>query len=111
MKLTKREQAIADQMRALGVYKPEFDEVIRRYRKVADEYAKIYSEYKKKSYPFVVVGPQGAKKSPVFQVLESLRRDMLAMEDALGLTPRGLTKLQEEPFKAAERARRADRLI
>ena len=110
-KLNQKEQKIADEMKVLGVYKPEFDESIRRYVKISDEYRTIYGEYKKNRYPFAVVGPQGAKKSPMFQVLESLRKDLIALEDALGLNPRGLMKLQEEPFKAERATRRADRLI
>lgn len=109
--LSKKEQEIADRMKTLGVYKPEFDDAIRRYVKISDEYRTIYSGYKKAKYPFAVVGPQGAKKSPVFQALESLRKDLIALEDALGLNPRGLMKLQEEPFKAERATRRADRLI
>ena len=50
------------------------------------------------------------KKAPVVVTLESLRRDLLDLEDALGLSPRGLKKLQEEPFKQ-EKKRRADGLI
>lgn len=110
MKLTKREEKIADRMRRLGVYKPEFDETIRRYRELSDEFGKIYAQYRKDGYPFEVSGPQGVKKAPVVVTLESLRRDLLDLEDALGLSPRGLKKLQEEPFKA-EKKRRADGLI
>ena len=110
MKLTKREQDIAERMRRLGVYKPEFDETIRRYRKLSDEFAKIYAQYRKNGYPFEVSGPQGVKKAPVVVTLESLRRDLLDLEDALGLSPRGLKKLQEEPFRV-EKKRRADGLI
>ena len=110
MKLTKREAQIADRMRALGVYKPEFDETIRRYRKLSDEFGKIYAQYRKDGYPFEVSGPQGVKKAPVVVTLESLRRDLLALEDALGLTPRGLMKMQEEPFKQ-QKPRRTDGLI
>lgn len=110
MKLTKREEEIADRMRRLGVYKPEFDETIRRYRKLSDEFARIYAQYKKDGYPFETSGPQGVKKAPVVVTLESLRRDLLDLEDALGLSPRGLKKLQEEPFKQ-QRTRRTDGLI
>ncbi len=111
MKLTKREQEIADRMRRLGVYKPEFDETIRRYRKLSDEFASLYGKYKKDGYPFETSGPQGVKKAPVVVTLESLRRDLLDLEDALGLSPRGLKKLQEEPFKAERKARKTDLLI
>lgn len=111
MKLTKREQEIADRMRRLGVYKPEFDETIRRYRKLSDEFGKIYAQYRKDGYPYEVSGPQGAKKAPVVVTLESLRRDLLDLEDALGLSPRGLKKLQEEPFKAERKTRKTDLLL
>lgn len=111
MKLNRKEQAVADKMTALGVYKPEFDDSIRRYVKISEEYHTIYTSYRKAKYPFAVVGAQGAKKSPAFQALESLRKDLIALEDALGLNPRGLMKLQEEPFRAERATRRADRLI
>lgn len=111
MALNRKEQAIAEKMKTLGVYKPEFDDSIRRYVKISEEYRTLYGQYKKAKYPFAVVGSQGAKKSPVFQALESLRKDLIALEDALGLNPRGLMKLQEEPFRAERATRRADRLI
>lgn len=110
MKLTKKEQEIARRMTQLGIYKPEFDETIRRYRKLSEEFARIYGEYRKNGYPFEVSGPQGVKKAPVVVTLEALRRDLLDLEDALGLNPRGLKKLQEEPFRQ-EKKRRADGLI
>ena len=111
MKHTKKEQDIIDRMKRLGVYKPEFDETIRRYRKLSDEFASLYGKYKKDGYPFETSGPQGVKKAPVVVTLESLRRDLLDLEDALGLSPRGLKKLQEEPFKAERKARKTDLLI
>lgn len=110
MKLTKREAQIADRMRALGVYKPEFDTAIRRYRIMLDEYRTLAGKYRKDGYPYESVGSQGAKKSPIVITLEGLRRDLLALEDALGLTPRGLMKMQEEPFKQ-QKPRRTDGLI
>ena len=36
-KLNQKEQKIADEMKVLSVYKPEFDESIRRYVKISDE--------------------------------------------------------------------------
>ncbi|MBR4184300.1 MAG: P27 family phage terminase small subunit [Clostridia bacterium] len=110
MKLTKKETEIAERMKALGVYKTEFDGTIRRYRKLNEEFETLYTKYKKSGYTFMVSGPQGMKKSPIVITLETLRRDLLALEDALGLTPKGLKALQEEPFKA-ERKRKSDGLI
>lgn len=111
MKPTKKEQEIIERMTRLGVYKPEFDETIRRYRKLSEEFEKLFGKYKKAGYPFVVSGPQGMKKSPIVITLEALRRDLLSLEDALGLTPKGLKSLQEEPFKAERKTRKTDLLM
>ena len=111
MKPTKKEQDIIDRMKALGVYKPEFDETIRRYRILSDEFGKLYSQYRKDGYQYEVTGPQGVKKAPIVITLETLRRDLLSLEDALGLTPKGLKSLQEEPFKAERKTRKTDLLL
>ena len=110
MKPTKKEQDIIVRMKSLGVYKPEFDETIRRYRILSDEFARLYAKYRRDGYPYEVSGPQGVKKSPIVITLETLRRDLLSLEDALGLTPKGLKSLQEEPFKAERRVRKTDLL-
>jgi phage terminase small subunit len=47
--------------------------------------------------------PSGVKKSPTVSALESLRRDILNLEDALGLTPRGLLKLNEKAFEKTKK--------
>lgn len=100
--------AVRKKMIALGVYKPEFDETIDRYVELATEYATIYAAYVEGGYKCETETANGVKKSPVVTTLESLRRDMLAVEDALGLTPRGLLKLQENAFKVAQKSRKDD---
>lgn len=98
--------AVRKKMIALGVYKPEFDGTIERYVELAGEYATIYAAYVEGGYKCETLTATGVKKSPTVTTLESLRRDMLAVEDALGLTPRGLLKLQENAFKAEKKTRK-----
>ena len=63
MKLTKKELVIVGRMKALGVYKPEFEETIRRYRKLSDEFNALYAKYKKADYPFIHRVPRKAPPS------------------------------------------------
>ncbi len=97
-------------MQQLGTYKSEFEPTIERYVKLSKEYKKIYADYEKNKYNCVVEGASGEKKSPVVSTLESLRRDILNLEDALGLTPRGLLKLNDKAFEKPK-ARKTDSLI
>lgn len=94
---------VVEKMKTLGTYKPEFEPAIERYVQLSKEYQTIYSDYQKKEYQYEVVGAQGAKKSPLVSTLESLRKDILNLEDALGLTPKGLLKLNEKAFEKVKK--------
>ena len=85
-------------MESLGVYKKEFDHSIERYVALSKEYKTIYRQYEKGGFQCMVESAAGSKKSPVVTTLESLRRDLLQLEESLGLTPRGLLKLNERAF-------------
>lgn len=97
-KLTAHEMEVKQKMERLGIYKPEFNATIKRYVELQKEYKKIYAKYKKSGYECEVQTNQGTKKAPIVATLESLRKDMLTMEESLGLTPRGLLKLKENAF-------------
>lgn len=103
-------KAVEKKMRELGTYHEEFDGTITRYVALQKEYAIIYARYKEGGFECQLETASGAKKSPTVTTLESLRRDILAMEDALGLTPRGLQKLNEKAF-APQKAGRKNGLI
>ena len=75
---------------------------------LAAEYATLYAAYEAGGFVCEVETKASVKKSPVVSTLECLRRDILAIEDALGLTPRGLLKLQENAFKVAQKSRKDD---
>ena len=94
----KPETAIRRSMEALGTYKPEFDAAIMRYVRLAAEYDELYKRYIDDGMPFECETAQGTKKAPIVTTLEALRKDILTLEDALGLTPRGLLKLKDDAF-------------
>lgn len=98
--------ATRKKMESLGVYKPEFDAAIERYVRLSKEFQKLYTEYEKEGFKFEVETEKGVKKAPIVGVLETLRRDILAVENSLGLTPMGLLKLQENAFKQQKKTKK-----
>lgn len=99
-----------EKMQSLGCYKPEFDPTIERYVALTTEYKRLYTQYKNSGYKCEVETATGVKKSPLVTTLESLRKDILNVEDSLGLTPRGLLKINEKAFEKP-RSRKSEGLI
>lgn len=89
---------VIQKMEQLGIYKPEFYEAVERYVKLKKEYKTVYRKYEKSGFECEVHTNQGTKKAPIVSTLESLRKDILSIEESLGLTPRGLLKLDEGAF-------------
>ena len=95
--------SVIARMQALGTYKQEFEPTIDRYVALQKEYKKLYTSHRDGGYDCEVSTSSGVKKSPTVSALESLRRDILNLEDALGLTPRGLLKLNEKAFEKTKK--------
>jgi phage terminase small subunit len=101
----KVEHQTRQNMQTLGVYKPEFDMTISIYAGLVEQYIALEKEFKKSK--FKVIEKTGysdnAKKSPMVATLESLRKDILQYSNALGLTPSGLKKINDEMNKKKEK--------
>lgn len=95
--MKKIELQTVENMKRLGVYKPEFDTTISIYCSLVDQYKALEKEFKLSK--FSVVEETGysdnKKKHPIVGSLESLRKDILAYSNALGLTPAGLKKIND----------------
>ncbi len=104
-------KSVRERMERLGVYKEEFEPTVERYVAMNKEYNKLYKQYAAEGYRCTVEATGGEKKAPIVTTLESLRKDLLQMEESLGLTPRGLLKLDENAFKNARKTARKDGLI
>lgn len=107
-KASARAAKIRRELESLAIYKPEFEPAIRRLADLKVEYDELHRRYASGGYPCVIEGPSGPKKNPLTATLESLRRDILALETALGLNPTGLLKLQENAFAKPKKSRAAD---
>lgn len=83
-------------MKALGVYKKEYDGIIDIYAGLIEQYAVLTAEFEAGGRQCVAsTADGGEKKSPLVATLESLRKDILQYSDRLTLNPKAHTKQQE----------------
>ena len=84
-------------MQTLEIYKPEFDTTISIYASLIEQYQALEKEFKANEYKVEEkTGANNSKRSPMIATLESLRKDILSYSNALGLTPSGLRKINDE---------------
>lgn len=99
------------QMQKIGVYKPEFDDVLDIYSELLEQYRRLTVIYKKSGYAVTAKTNSGdVKKSPVVSELENLRKDILQYSDRLCLNPKVYFKTEvekEEEESALEKALKA----
>jgi phage terminase small subunit len=98
-KETVKRRTIED-MKALGVYKPQYNRLIDIYAELVHQYAKLTIEFEEGGYRYEVSTDQGgSKKSPIVATLENLRKDILAYSDRLCLNPKALESVTVEKGK------------
>lgn len=96
----KKPATIAKQsMVDLGIYKPEFDPVIKVYGEIIEQYNELTARFIASGLAFEEKTASGSKKAPIVTTLEALRKDILAYSSQLGLTPQGLLKADDGAFK------------
>lgn len=104
-----REQAYTEQMKLLGIYQPIFDPEIRTLCKLERDLQRLEKRWKEAGCPTVERGGRGPTTSDkTLDAIMAMRREVLAHRDALGLTPKGLSRLKgkgTEPAAAAPASR------
>lgn len=89
-KETIRKATIKD-MKALKVYKKQYDRLIDIYAELVVQYNRLTETFADSGYQVESETAQGgAKKSPLIATLETLRKDILAYSDRLCLNPKSL---------------------
>lgn len=84
------EAKITRQMQALGIYQPAFDGAIHDLAVLKRETSRARKAWK-------ATAPAGMAPSPLdphYALIRQQERDILALEDALGLTPKALRRLK-----------------
>lgn len=103
-KETIKRRTIED-MKALGVHKPQYNRVIDIYAELVHQYCRLTIEFEEGDYQYEVDTIQGgSKKSPIVATLESLRKDILAYSDRLCLNPKALETVTAETGKKSRLA-------
>ena len=95
-----KEQVYKQQLSDLGVYDPAFDPAIHVLCIQERELSRAMKAWK------ATVGKDEAPSiaDPLYQEISKLRRDILARQDALGLTPKGLQRLRKNAAPASGEA-------
>lgn len=93
-KITYKATKIKKNMETLGVYKPEFDTIIKAYADILYQYEKVWEEYERLGCPAFAEHPGGIKKHPCAIQLEDLRKQMTVYSDRLGLNPKALDSIK-----------------
>ena len=88
-----------EKMRSLGVYREEFNIPIQRYADMRMQYdilcgtwretgCKVTEKYTNKA------GATNIRKAPLYLSMETLRRELIEMENLFGLTPKGFKAIK-----------------
>ena len=93
-----KEQVYKQQLISLGVYDEAFDPVIHVLCIQERELSRAMKAWKA-SAPDPKAAP--SITDPQYEVICKLRRDILARQDALGLTPKGLQRLRKNAAPAS----------
>lgn len=92
-----KEAIYRQQLESLGVYDPAFDPAIHVLCIQERELSRAMKAWKatvsKDQNPMIT--------DPLYQEIAKLRRDILARQDALGLTPKGLQRLRKNAAPAS----------
>ena len=99
-----REQKYADQMRRLGIYDEAFSPEIHTLCIMERDLQRITKRWKEEGYRTVEQNGRGpATTDKNFDAIMTLRRQILTIKDALGLTPRALARLKGRPAAPEEK--------
>lgn len=91
-------------MTELNTYKEEFDEIIKRYAEMYFQYELLQSEWYLNGCVITEeytnkAGYTNVRKTALYISLEALRKELLDMENVLGLTPKGLKQIKSNGLK------------
>lgn len=93
-----KEAQYKQQLQSLGVYDPAFDGAIHVLCIQERELSRAMKAWK------ATAGRDAAPSitDPLYAEISKLRRDILARQDALGLTPKGLQRLRRQAVPPSE---------
>lgn len=96
-------------MKAVNTYRKEFDAVIDRYADLYVQYeilrgqwydggCSVSEEYTNKA------GAVNQRKTPLYLSMETLRKELVDLENILGLTPKGLKQINSKGLETQKKS-------
>lgn len=90
--------------KAVGTYKPQFDEVIETLSQILEKRDDAESAFQKTGGKVIVkhtnkAGAENLEQNPALRLINDLNRDALTYWRDLGLTPKGLKAINESAVK------------
>ena len=86
-----------NKMKDLGTYKIEFDTTIRRYAEMQLQNEKWIESGCAVTEPYTNKnGATNQRKTAIYLSIESLRKELLELENIFGLTPKGLKMIKNK---------------
>ena len=95
------EKHIIDEMKSLGIYKPEYEKTIKIFVGMLHQYQVFEEQFEASGYKITEeytnkAGATNERKVPLYTAMESLRKDILAYSDRLCLNPKALENVTSE---------------
>jgi len=95
-----REQKYIGQMKELGIWEDVFEPEVHTLCMMERDLQRLNKRWKAEGYQTVEKNGRGpAATDRTFDAILQLRRQVLSMKDALGLTPKALARLKGRPAK------------
>ena len=103
--MSKRGDAIRDNMRLAGTYNQAFEPIIKTLARIQTELAKAERDWRANGGKFVTEytnksGATNAVKDPYYSVVEGLRGQIVDISAQLGLTPTGQRRVLGNAFQS-----------
>ena len=95
-RMSANEKRLKKYMTALGTWKDEYRITVEICAGLMDQYDVILSAWQATGMMPVEYTENGSKKSGIVTTLESLRKDILAYQKELGLTPMAMKRIDQQ---------------
>ena len=109
--ITRRQNKVfketVENMKTLGVYRPEFDEIIQRYSEMRVQFNSLNKEWADGGYIVTEEytnksGATNRRKTALYTIIENLRAELTELENILGMTPKGLKTIKNKGLEKSK---------
>lgn len=106
--ITKKDRETREKMVCLGTFRKEFETSIRRYAELSVQYdiltetwyengCKVTEKYTNKN------GATNQRKTALYLSMETMRKELIDMENLFGLTPKGLKAIKTKGLETTKK--------